>query len=120
MKRYSLLFILFVPLLSFSQSSLLKSQVDQYTTMFKEAQGTYQIQMINTKKMPAIPIRLISDIEKQRHQSEVKYLFLDENIKIMILPKDVIENSEFVQIEKIIHLSSLQKTEHNLEMIEKY
>ena len=120
MKKISFLIILFLPILTLSQRVLSKSQVDQFTSMLQDAQGTYQIQMIGTRKMPAIPISLISDIEKLRHQSEVKYLFLDENIKIMILPKDVIENSQFVQIEKIIHFNSSQKTEHNLEIIEKH
>lgn len=95
--------------MSFSQNSLSKSQVDQYATMFMEAQGTYQIQMINTRKMPAIPISLISQIEKKRHQSEVRYFNFKENIKIKILPKDVIESTTFEPIERIVHLNSNQR-----------
>jgi hypothetical protein len=77
--------------------------------MFKVAQGTYQIQMINTREMPAIPISLISEIEEQRHQSEVKYFNFKENIKIKILPKDVIESSTFEPIQRIVHLNSNQR-----------
>ena len=74
--------------------------------MFKEAHGTYQIQMINTRKMPAIPISLISEIEEKRHQNEVRYFNFKDNIKIKILPKDVIKSTTFEPIERIVHLNS--------------
>ena len=109
MKKISFLIILFLPILSLSQSVLSKSKVDQYTTMFKKAQGTYQIQMINTRKMPVIPLSLISKIEKKRHQSEDRYFNFKENIKIKILPKDVIESTTFEPIERIVHLNSNQR-----------
>jgi len=74
--------------------------------MLNKAEGTYQIQMVDTRSLPSIPISLIKTIEEKRDETKLVYFFYKKNIRIKILPKKTILNKEFIPIDRIKHISS--------------
>lgn len=104
MRNYLLFFFSLIPTFFISQRNLSEADVSHYTSMLKAAEGTYQIQMINTRKEPVFPINIIDKIENIRHQTEEKYFLYEKNIKIIILPKKVINEQDFVKLDKVVHI----------------
>lgn len=90
----------------FCQENLSKEEVKKYTEMVKVAEGTYQIQMIDTRSLPSIPLSLIQTIEDKRGETKVVYYQFKPNIRIKILPKQMINEKGFVLIDRINHISS--------------
>jgi len=103
--------ILFVSILFispvFSQENLTKEEVATYISMMETAEGTYQIQMIDTRELPAIPIALIKTIEEHRKENETVYFFYKNNIRIKVLSRyEIQDNKRLTKDEKIIYISS--------------
>lgn len=90
----------------FAQENLTKEEVVKYTAMIQEAEGTYQIQMIDTRSLPAIPISIIKTIEEKRKDDETVYFFFKPDTRIKILSRQEIKNKKLTIDEKIIHISS--------------
>ena len=105
MRNYLLLFFSLIPTFFISQRNLSEADVSYYTSMLKVAEGTYQIQMINTRKEPILPINIIDKIENIRHQTDIKYLNLNSETRIKVLSKELIENPTFNNIKKVIYLN---------------
>ena len=107
--KSNLIFILLLILCStslFAQENLTKEEVSTYTSMLKKAEGTYQIQMIDTRELPAIPISLIKTIEEKRKNNETVYFHYKTNIRIKVLSRQEIKNKKLTTDEKIIYISS--------------
>ncbi len=90
---------------SFSQSSLNQEQVQEYFNLSVSLEGTYQIQMINTRALPTIRLDLFPQIDSLRLENETTYLNVNPNMRIMILPREVINASNFVWVERVIHIN---------------
>ncbi|MBW8049528.1 MAG: hypothetical protein FVQ77_04165 [Cytophagales bacterium] len=84
------------------KKTVVKQSVNQLS---KELEGTWQIQVINSRKMPAIPIQVVETIEQRRLDNDTSYYYLDPDIRIMILPRKVISNKNFQKLEKITYIS---------------
>ena len=107
MKKYLLVFFSLIPTLFLSQSNLSNEDVTYYISKLKAAEGTYQIQMISSRKEPAIPITIIDKIENIRHQYIDKYIYLNSTTRIKVLSRESIEKSTFKihNIDKVIYLN---------------
>lgn len=106
--RLLLVMILFSTASVFAQVSdkdNVKSEEQKISQLSKELEGTWQIQVINSRKMPAIPIQVVETIEQRRLDNDTSYYYLYPDIRIMILPRKVILNKNFNKIEKITHIS---------------
>ena len=106
--RLLLVMILFSTASVFAQVSdkdNVKSEEQKISQLSKELEGTWQIQVINSRNMPAIPIQVVETIEQRRLDNDTSYYYLDPDIRIMILPRKVILNKNFNKIEKITHIS---------------
>ena len=90
---------------SFSQSSLNQEQVQEYFNLSVALEGTYQIQMIDTRALPTITLDLFPQIDALRLENETSYLNVNPNMRIMILPREVINASNFVWVERVIHVN---------------
>jgi hypothetical protein len=90
-----------------------KDEIKKCSEMVKTAEGTYQIQMIDTRGLPSIPLSLIKDIESKRSETKVVHFYFNKNIRIKILSRQEINSREFVPIEKIINISSSQINNKN-------
>lgn len=91
---------------AFGQNNLTEEEVSTYTTMLNKAEGTYQIQMIDTRNSPTFPISLIQEIENRRLEDEVVYYNYKPNIRIKILPKNIINQPNFILVDRIKFITS--------------
>jgi len=78
----------------------------------KEIEGTYQIQVINSRANPFIPGNLKEIIQKNRSQSETIYVSLGTMVRLKILSENEIKRTDFVPLQKIKHIS-LEETQNN-------
>lgn len=94
----------------FSQSSTKDSKVKEQRGIeekLEKYQGTYQIELINTRQHPLIPYNLDEIIEKNRDDNQVKYVSLGTNVRVKILPKSEITKPNFDKnkLEQIVVVS---------------
>ena len=103
------LFLMFlVPLLnnSYGQSNLSESKVEELIELGSVLEGTYQIQMIDTRALPAVELSIYSIIQEQRSLKNVVYHYLNSNTRIMILSFQAIESPDFISLDRIAYISS--------------
>ena len=89
-----------------AQSNLTDSEVDYLIELGSNLEGTYQIQMIDTRALPTVELSLYNIIEEKRSLNKTIYHYLNSNMRIMILPQETIKNSDFIGVERIIYISS--------------
>lgn len=106
MKNLLFYICILISVSSYCQEGLTKEEVKKYTKMTSELEGTYQIQMINTRSLPAIPLNLIKTIEEKRQDIETTYFFYKSNIRIKVLSRQDIQSKKLTTDEKIVYLSS--------------
>ena len=106
-KAYFFLFFL-VPVfnISYGQSNLSESKVKELIALGVALEGTYQIQMIDTRVLPAVELSIYSIIQEQRSSKNVVYHYLNSNTRIMILSFETIENTNFKSLDRIAYISS--------------
>ncbi len=110
MKLTFIMFVFFaMPFCSIGQSNLTEKQVAEYLELSDELSGTYQIQMIGTRSLPSFPIDLYPKIKNARNQNEISYLNVDAQMRILVLPYDVINAADFRPIKRITHINSYEK-----------
>ncbi len=70
-------------------------------------QGTYQIELINTRQHPLIPYNLDEIIEKNRDKTQTKYVSLGTNVRLKILSESEVNKSNFDKnkLEQIVVVS---------------
>lgn len=78
---------------------------DDPSVRWNNAIGTFQIQVLNGRRLPEIDITIIDEIESLRHNSEVMYLDYNERIRIKILPHSII-NADFEKLELMVYVDS--------------
>jgi len=98
--------VLFGAFTLFSQSNLTESQIQEYTNLSANLAGTYQIQMIDTRALPTIPLSVFPEIQNLRDETKVNYLTLNDQCRIMIPPYSVIQDPEFIAVERVKHINS--------------
>lgn len=106
-KAYFFLFFL-VPVfnISYGQSNLSESKVKELIVLGASLEGTYQIQMIDTRVLPAVELSIYSIIQEQRSSKNVVYHYLNSNTRIMILSFETIETPNFKSLDRIAYISS--------------
>lgn len=107
-KNIYLILLLLSPLFnqSFAQSNLSESKAEELTELGVYIEGTYQIQMIDTRALPAVELSLYEIIEAKRDLNNTVYHYVGSNMRIMILPKEIIEHPDFISLENIKYISS--------------
>lgn len=70
-----------------------------------EIEGTYQIQVINSRNQPSIPGNIDELILQNRHATEAVYVQLGTEVRLKILPLSEINRTGFTPVEKIIHIT---------------
>lgn len=64
----------------------------------KAARGTYQFIVAGSRAQVAFADEILYEVEKSRHDKEVKYLQLGEQAKVKILPRSEINSPGFVPL----------------------
>jgi hypothetical protein len=108
MKKTLLLSLIFFTCVfnGYSQEGLSSEKVEEYTQLSFNLEGTYQIQMIDTRSTPAITLDLFPQIEERRDTKEIVYLNISPKMRIKILPDTIINAPNFIGIERIAYINS--------------
>ena len=105
-KILALVFVIGVFSSANAQANLTKTEVEQLTELKEHLSGTYQIQMVDTRSKPAIPLFAFREIDQRRQQSEMVYYQLNPRTRIKIFSQEEIDNPSFVAPEPIVFIKS--------------
>ena len=95
---YSFAFFTFVSTSFIAQSSLSKEEVTKYAEMTIAAEGTYQIQMINTRHNPTVLLSLIQEIENKRDDTKTVFFYMNASNRVKVLSRQEVSSEEFAPI----------------------
>lgn len=84
---FYVVFFLLIPVFGISQEKPQNKQVT-IEEKLKKYEGTFQIQVSDSRLKPSIPYNIDELIENNRSQNEVKYVQLGTQVRLMILPKN--------------------------------
>jgi hypothetical protein len=101
-----LIFTFFYSLNSFSQQGLSKEEVSKYVKMTNDAEGTYQIQLIDTRAKPTTQLSIINSIENKRENDKVAYFYVNSFTRVKVLSKKEINSTTFKPLERYKYISS--------------
>jgi len=71
---------------------------DALNKRWNDALGTFQIQVVNSRINPTVSVEFIEKIESERKETEIVYIPIRENVRIMVLPHREIQKADFVKI----------------------
>ncbi len=78
-------------------------------TLYHQLAGTYQIQVIDSRELPALPLTYMDSILIIREKYVVKYIWIKNNIRIKILPKSEVDSPSFKPLERVVYIPSNDK-----------
>jgi len=90
----------------FSQEGLSKEDVTKYIKMTNDAEGTYQIQLIDTRVKPTTQLSIINSIENKREDDKVAYFYVNSFTRVKILSKKEVNSADFKPLERYKYISS--------------
>jgi len=74
--------------------------------LFQKFEGTYQLQIINSRDKTELPLYLMDTIQAKRHATNVVYHKYKSNVRLMILPLAEVNKKDFKPLERVIHIAS--------------
>ncbi|MEO8760449.1 MAG: hypothetical protein ABI448_06130 [Bacteroidia bacterium] len=108
-KLFSLfIFSCFLSLHQLHAQEMPKEKVESQRLMnlYNKLEGTYQIQIINSREEPAIPLTIMDSIEIKRQQNTTVYFWLKSNVRVMIPAYSLINKQDFSLLERVKYVSS--------------
>jgi|GEM_PF-1424485 len=105
---FILLFFSFFSYSGFAQNDAKKIETERLTKLLNKLEGTYQVQIIDSRELAAIPLTLMDTIELKRHENQVQYVWIKNNVRVKILPKIEILSPNFKGLERVTHISSAE------------
>jgi hypothetical protein len=76
-----------------AQDTLQKKQAKIFTPA--EMEGTYQIQLVNSRIIPVLTTDIYPIIDEKRDAEKVVYYNISETIRLKILPESEIKKADF-------------------------
>ncbi len=83
-----------------------KAETDRLMKLYQKLEGTYQVQVIDSREKVGFPLATLDEIVSKRQTSETVYLWLKSNIRVMVLPFSEINKPEFVRLPQTAYYSS--------------
>lgn len=80
-------------------------ETQRLIALSQKLQGTYQVQVINSREKAAMPLSILDSVEAKRHKTETVYFWLKSNTRVMILPESIINKKGFKPIERVVNIS---------------
>ena len=108
--KNTVLFFLFAIFFCFELPAQDKAKAESKRLMdlFQKLEGTYQLQVINSRDKTELPLYLMDTIQMKRNATGIVYYKYKNNVRLMILPFIEINKKDFKPLERIIHISSEQ------------
>ena len=88
-----------------AQDTLSKNAKVVVAPSIKKAEGTYTVQMINTRDLPLLPYNIDQIVEENRDAEKVVYKSLSKYVRIKILPKSEITKKDFVPVKSLEYVT---------------
>lgn len=104
-KHLFLLVFSFLYFSGFTQSEA-KSETKRLMDLLTKNEGTYQVQIIDSRELPTIPLSLMDSVTVKRHATETKYVWLKNNVRVKILPVTEINTTNFKSLERVKYITS--------------
>ncbi|HWY12014.1 MAG TPA: hypothetical protein VN026_11855 [Bacteroidia bacterium] len=83
-----------------------KAESQRLMNLLQKLEGTYQLQIINSRDKTELPLYLMDTIQAKRHITDVVYYKYKGNVRLMILPFAEINKKDFKRLERVVHISS--------------
>jgi hypothetical protein len=111
MKKYNFSICIIFCLLGFSkifaQESLKNDNYSKEIELLNiKAEGTYQIQIIDSREMPSIPFDFVNIVESKRDSIKTVLYYLKPSIRVKILPYKTINSNQFKKLTPVVYLNS--------------
>jgi hypothetical protein len=90
-----------------------KAETQRLLKLSQQLEGTYQIQIIDSREMPAIQLGIMDSIVAKRQSTQTIYFWLKNNTRIMVPPVSLISKKDFSPLIRVKHISSKDLTEEN-------
>jgi len=97
--------------LSFSQGfsqQTSKAETNRMMDLLNKLEGTYQVQIIDSRELPAIPLSLMDTIVAKRDQEITQYVWLKSNIRVKILSKKEITSPSFKGVARVEYINAAE------------
>jgi VanZ family protein len=85
-----------------------KAETNRMMDLLNKLEGTYQVQIIDSRELPAIPLSLMDTIIAKRDQEITKYVWLKNNIRVKILSVKEITSPSFKGVTRVDYVNSTQ------------
>lgn len=82
-----------------------KAESQRLLSLSQKLEGTYQVQIVNSREKAALPLAIMDSIHLKRHATETVYFPLKGNIRVMVLPQSEISKQGFKPLERIAYVS---------------
>ena len=83
-----------------------KAETQRLVTLSQKLQGTYQLQIIDSREKTEMPLSLLDSVAAKRHGTDVVYFWFKKNIRVMVLPQSEIVKKDFKPLERVVNVSS--------------
>lgn len=92
---------LFTAAFTKAQENLTPEKILELTELNQSIIGTYQIQMVGTRKQVSLHLSMVEQIEAARSETEITFLPYGPQRRILILPRQTIEAKGFMPIKTV-------------------
>ena len=83
-----------------------KAETQRLVKLSQKLEGTYQVQIIDSRESATLPLSVMDTIEAKRQPSQTVYFWLKNNTRVMVPPVSVISKNDFVPLARVTHISS--------------
>ena len=83
-----------------------KEETERLVALQKKLEGTYQIQVIDSREKVAFPLSTLDVIETKRTKTDTIYFWLKERVRIMVLPANELNKVDFKPLTNTVYISS--------------
>lgn len=99
-----IVFFCIISCFAIAQQEPSKEKKSELNSQQKKLEGTYQIQVINSRNNPFIPANIDEIVTSNRKEDVITYYKISENVRIKILPQNIIDKKDFTPLELIQHI----------------
>ncbi len=99
----------FVFVFNISAQKESKTESVRLMELLQKLEGTYQIQVLNSRDKTEVPLFIMDSIQAKRHNTEVVYFPLKNNVRVMVLPLTAINAKDFKPLERVANIFTAAK-----------
>ncbi|MGZ3867013.1 MAG: hypothetical protein ACXVC6_01915 [Bacteroidia bacterium] len=79
-----------------------KEDTERLLKLQEKLEGTYQLQIFNSRSKVMYPLGVLDDIEARRQDNDTVFYKLDNNMRFVILPRKIINTPGFKKLSPTI------------------